>query len=120
MSTGAQNLLADLIVKTKDVPTVYCNQANPSVSFNDIRLYLSEVVPEDLPAVVSDNLSRIKPHVESRICIVCAPEFAKSLAESILKAVSKYEDLFGQLRTVPNQAELDKKLRPRQEEEPPA
>jgi hypothetical protein len=110
MSTGVQNPLAALVVKTKDVPTVYCNHANPSVSFNDIRVYLSEVIPEELTALVPDKPSPIKPHVESRICVVCSPEFAKAMAESLLKAVGKYEELFGQLRPSPNQEELNKKL----------
>src|ERR1700674_2078652 len=103
MSTGAQNPLAAVIVKTKDIPTIYCNHANPSVSFNDIRVYLSEVVPEELMALVAEKPSAVKPHVETRVCIVCSPEFAKGLGESILKAVEKYEEIFGPLRPKPKQ-----------------
>jgi hypothetical protein len=114
MSSNPTNPLAEVSFETGGVPTLYCNHANPSVSFNDIRVYLSEVTPRKIAALVPAKPVSLPPEVNPRLCVVFSPEFAKGLAESLLKAVEKYEELFGPLRPQPDQAELTKKLSPQQ------
>ncbi|HVS87695.1 MAG TPA: DUF3467 domain-containing protein [Candidatus Acidoferrum sp.] len=110
MSQGTKNLLEGIVFQTKDVPTLYCNHASPSISFNDLRIYFAEVAPKELAAVQSTTAKRAEPTVTPRICVVVSPEFAKALAQSILTAVDKYENLFGPLRPSPTQEQMDEKL----------
>jgi Protein of unknown function (DUF3467) len=110
MALSPKNPLVGIIVPTKDVPTMYSNHVNPSLSFNDIRLYFSEVVPKELSAVTGPAPTRSVSSVEPRLCVVISPEFAKALAQTLLGAVDKYESLFGPLRPQPSQENIDKIL----------
>jgi uncharacterized protein DUF3467 len=87
---------------TANVPTVYCNIANVTVSFNDLRLYLAEMGPSAIavnPDATIPSLDKSKASVSPKLSIVMNPEFAKSVADAILGAVAKYEEIFGPLRT---------------------
>jgi uncharacterized protein DUF3467 len=110
MSEGTKNPLDGIVFETKDVPTVYCNHASPSISFNDLRIYFAEVAPKELAALQTTTAKRAAPTVTPRLCVVVSPEFAKALAQSILTAVEKFENLFGPLRTPPTQEQMDQKL----------
>jgi hypothetical protein len=112
MSATPLNPLSGKTFETKNVPSVYCNHASPSISFNDIRVYLSEVVPNQLDVVTPPNPTTAEPVVEPRICLVLAPEFAKALSQALMTATEKYEVLFGPLRTPPSQEELNSRLLP--------
>jgi len=90
---------------TTGVPTLYCNIANVTVSFNDFRLYLAEMSPEKI--VINTNADaatapsmKSKAAVSPKLSVVMNPEFAKSVADAILVAVNKYEEVFGPLRSV--------------------
>lgn len=89
---------------TTGVPTLYCNIANVTVSFNDFRLYLAEMGPKAI--VINPNAGAGAPSIKSeatvspKLSVVMNPEFAKSLADAILVAVGKYEEVFGPLRSV--------------------
>ena len=84
---------------TDGVPTIYCNIANVTVSFSDLRLYLAEasskrivVNPDPTALVMAETL------VSPKLSVAMSPEFAKSMADAILQAVAKYEEVFGKLR----------------------
>jgi hypothetical protein len=110
--SSIQNPLANVAFKTKEVPTLYCNHASPAISFHDIRVYLSEVFPKEMAALVlQDKTSSVAPEIEPRLCLVLAPEFAKMLGQALLSSVEKYENVFGPLRPIPNEAAVYEKLR---------
>src|SRR5580698_1334704 len=102
----SKNPLVDVVFETKGVPTVYCNHVSPSISFNDIRIYLAEVTPKQLDALISDRATATEPMIEPRLCVVVAPEFAKAFSEVLMKAVTKYESIFGPLRHAPSQEQV--------------
>jgi hypothetical protein len=112
MSTTPLNPLSGMKFETKNVPSVYCNHASPSLSFNDIRVYLSEVVPNQLDVVTPTDPTTAEPVVEPRVCLVVSPEFAKGLGQALMTAAEKYEQLFGPLRIPPTQEELNLRLLP--------
>ena len=107
---NTKNPLDGIVFETKDVPTLYSNHASPSISFNDLRIYFGEVAPKELAAVQTTTAKRAAPTVTPRLCVVMSPEFAKALAQSILTAVDKYENVFGSLRLAPTQDQMDEKL----------
>jgi hypothetical protein len=85
---------------TEGVPTLYCNIANVTVSFTDLRLYLAEasskkIVVNPDPAAMAMAETLVSP----KLSVAMSPEFAKSVADAILIAVAKYEEVFGKLRT---------------------
>jgi hypothetical protein len=93
------------IFETKGVPTIYCNQANVSLSYNDVRLYIGEVSPKELVVTQGGKeFAQKEPLYEPRCCLVVSPEFARSLAKAITAATEKYEGLFGPLRPEPTPA----------------
>jgi hypothetical protein len=102
--------LAGVSFETKDIPTFYANHASPAMSFNDIRVYFSEVVPKVITAAQTINATRSLPTIRPKICVVLSPEFAKALADSLKVAVSKYESVFGQMRTPPSTDQINSKL----------
>jgi hypothetical protein len=112
MNPIPKNPLEGIVFETKGVPTLYSNFASPSISQNDIRVYFGEVAPKSLAAVQSISAIRAEAEVTPRVCMVMSPEFARSLGESLLLSVKKYEGLFGGLRANVSQAELDEKLPP--------
>jgi hypothetical protein len=90
--------------ETKGTPTVYCNQAVTSLSYNDVRVYLMEQSPSELVLNPTGDLIVEKPPIsESKYCLVLSPEFANALAKSLTEAVAKYEAVFGSLRSQPTQ-----------------
>jgi hypothetical protein len=101
----------DLTFETKGIPTVYCNHSAPSMSPNDIRVYLGEVVPQQMKVKVTvDKPKSIDPAIEPRICIVMSPEFAKIFAQNLLTTVDKFEKLFGPLRPPMTDAAVEQKI----------
>jgi hypothetical protein len=87
------------------VPTVYCNLANVTISFSDLRLYLAEVGPKTI--AVNPDLSGTKAAetkseavISPKLSVVFTPEFAKSVGDALLKSVAKYEEIFGPLRSI--------------------
>ena len=95
------------------MPTIYCNHANPSLSFHDVRIYLGEVMPKQLNVVVSEKLTQPESTIEPRICVVVSPEFAKALGHTLLGAVEKYENVFGPLRPPVTQEQVAEKINPK-------
>jgi hypothetical protein len=110
MSEEIKNPLDGLVFDTKDIPTLYINHASPSLSYNDIRIYLGEVGPKQMAAVVTSQAKRTEASITPRVCVIVSPEFAKALGESLQAAVQKYESVFGPLRSAPSQEEVNQKL----------
>ncbi len=102
--------LAGVTFETKGIPVLYANQANPSISFNDIRIYFSDVSPKEVSVATPKEVGRIAPTVDPKLCVVISPEFAKSLGETLIKTIEKYEHVFGPLRPQPTQQQLNEKL----------
>jgi Protein of unknown function (DUF3467) len=102
--------LAGVTFETKDIPTFYANHASPAMSFNDIRVYFSEVVPKEMTAAQTVTAVRSQPTIRPKICVVVSPEFAKALSESLKVAVGKYESVFGPMRTPPSTDQVNSKL----------
>jgi uncharacterized protein DUF3467 len=94
---------AKMAYETAGVPTVYCNLANVTISFSDLRLYLAEVGPKTI-AVTSDLVgtkaadTKSEAVISPKLSVVFTPEFAKSVGDALLKSVAKYEEIFGPLR----------------------
>ena len=112
MSTPPKHPLAGISFETKTVPIVYVNHATPSISFNEIRIYLGDVFPRELGLAVglTEKAARIEAAFEPRVCVVVNPEFAKALVDALSRAVSKYEDLFGPMKVQPTLEALNDKL----------
>ena len=109
----AENLIGsfdNLKFETKGIPMVYCNSASPSLSFNDIRVYLSEILPREMSATSSEKAQAVESVIEPRLCVVFSPEFAKSYAAALTLSVEKYENVFGPLRTTPTASQVKEKL----------
>ena len=79
---------------TKDIPSVYCNQAAISMSFNDIRIFLVEAIPANVNlGQGSRKMKRRETLIKPSVSLIVSPEFARNLAESIsghLKSMPKY------------------------------
>jgi hypothetical protein len=90
----------DVSYDTEGVPTLYCNIANVTLSFTDLRLYLAEASTKTI--VINPNAAgamlKSEPLVSPKLSVAMSPEFAKSVADAILTAVAKYEEVFGKLR----------------------
>lgn len=89
-------------VDTAGVPTLYVNQANVTLSFHDLRVYLSEVSPKSIEtSQPKDTFTSRQPSISPKLCLVLNPEFARGLHEAIATSLAKYEALFGPLRPNP-------------------
>src|SRR3990170_4567625 len=89
-------------IETKGIPSVYCNHAITSLSYSEVRVYLSEISPNELVVnPTGTELVQKKPNVDVRFSLVLSPEFARSLANALLSIVEKYESVFGPLRPEP-------------------
>jgi len=80
------------------------------LSLNDIRIYFNEILPKSLAAVQTSSAKSQEATIKSHLCVVMSPEFAEALANSLNIAVTKYESLFGPLRSAGSQEEFDRKL----------
>lgn len=97
--------------ETAGIPTVYCNQANLSLSYNDVRVYMAEVSPSELVAnPTGGTFAQKQPRVDTKLCLVMSPEFARSLAVALTTGVQQYETTFGHLRPEPTQEQITKSL----------
>lgn len=95
--------------ETKGVQSVYSNHALVSLSYNDVRVYLGELSPSELILQPTQaNYAEITPRYDPKFCLVLSPEFARQLANAISSSVDKYESVFGNLRTEPNQEQITK------------
>ncbi len=97
--------------ETKGIPSVYCNHAGVTLSYNDIRVYLSEASPSEIAInpTGSDVLQQ-QPLLEPRFSLVLSPEFARSLSKALTTAVDQYEAVFGHLRPEPTQEQIKKAI----------
>lgn len=96
---------------TKGITTVYCNHVAVSLSFNDCRVYISEVSPSEV-AINPTGTTYVqpKPNFETKLALVFSPEFTRTVAKSLLQSVEKYESVFGLLRPDPTQEGINKAL----------
>jgi hypothetical protein len=95
--------------ETNGVPTVYCNQANFSLSFNDVRIYVSELSAGEIVINPSgDSVTQRPARIDPKFCLVMSPEFARSFGNAITKAVEQYESIFGPLRAEISKEQLQK------------
>ncbi|HET6143840.1 MAG TPA: DUF3467 domain-containing protein [Candidatus Acidoferrales bacterium] len=100
-----------ITIQTKGIPSVFCNHAVTSISFGDIRVYLSEISPKEIIAnPVGSEMTLKEPNIETKYCLVLTPEFAKSMANALNSAVGTYESVFGTLRPEPTIDQIPKAL----------
>src|SRR5712692_10799306 len=85
---------------TEGIPSIYVNHASVSISYNDIRIYLSEVTPKVIASESSPGIP-VEPLVNPKISVVFNPEFARAVAAALSAAVAEYERRFGTLRPDP-------------------
>jgi len=83
------------------IPSVYANHAALSMSAVDIRLFLSEISPKELNVEQQESVRVAEPVLNTRLCVIMTPEFAKLLRDSIGKTVEQFEAKFGSVRDVP-------------------
>ena len=69
-------------METAAVPSVYCNIASVTASFNEIRLYLAEAAPMQVSVdpVPGATPKPTEANVMPRLCIVVNPEFSRASA----------------------------------------
>lgn len=77
-------------VRPANIPSIYINNAQVTLGLLEIRLHLGEVAPGPENTVFSTE----------RLCLILAPEFAKFMAERLLKVMDQYENQFGKLRRI--------------------
>ncbi len=93
-------------VQPEDLPSIYTNNARILLSYNDIKIYFSESMPEAgtqmllSPGEVTQNPAAM---AKERVCMILSPEFARSLQEVLGTSIEKYEAQFGKLRPKPEQ-----------------
>ncbi len=88
-------------IETHDIPTIYVNHAQLTMSYHELRIYLSEASPKKI------TLGNAKIPTETSIIpkasILMTPEFGKALLDAIKSSVDQYETQFGQIRKKPNE-----------------
>lgn len=100
------------MMQTEGIPSLYANLASVSISFNDLRVYLGEIAPKEVKTSSgtgdkAELKAELRPGVVSpRICIVCSPEFARSLRDALDNSLTQYEHFFGPLRPTPEEKQL--------------
>jgi hypothetical protein len=75
--------------------TLYANQVRLAPSFYDIRVFFGQ----------SSMTPKGEQTFEEQVAVVMSPECAKALVTNLLIAVQKYEELFGNIRSLPNLTE---------------
>jgi uncharacterized protein DUF3467 len=82
--------------KSENVPILYFNYTRTAASFFDVRLFFGQgsVTPKG------------EQTFEEQLCVVCTPEFAKTLRDNLTLAVEKYEQTFGTVRATPSAAQV--------------
>jgi hypothetical protein len=94
--------------ETKEVATVYCNQASFSLSYNDIRAYIVEISPSEVVVnPTKDELIHAAPKIDPKFSLLMSPEFARTFANALLNTIGKYESIFGKLRPEPTQETIN-------------
>lgn len=101
MSDTPQHPPQTITVGVAETPTVYCNQVACSISYSDIRLYVSEVVPESVDFGPRRGFKTRPPHIRPQICVVLTPEFSRTVLNNLRECVERYEKAFGALRPEP-------------------
>jgi hypothetical protein len=101
---------ASNLLPTTSFATVYANNVGVTASFNDVRVYFSEAAPKDIVLQKEEPMQLQQPLFMPRTCVVCSPEFARTLRDSLNLAISQYERLFGNLRPQPEQQTLQQRL----------
>ena len=93
--------------ETHNVPTVYANHGIVTLSFNDIRVYLSEVAPAAV-STEKQNVTTSEALLSPKLSLLMNPEFARDLAAALQRSVQIYEGKFGALRPKPADKDLVK------------
>jgi hypothetical protein len=89
------------VLGTAGFPNLYVNHVAVSMSGVDVRIFLSEVSPREVQIQAQDALKPAEPLVTPRVCLVVAPEFAKTILDSLSRLIPEYESRFGPLRPTP-------------------
>lgn len=103
---------------TREIQAIYCNHASVSLSFNDLRIFLSEIIPQTVsvgPQQGDFPFTIRQPYVRPHISVVITPEFARTLSNALNEGVSKYEKAFGPLRAEPSQEHVLRSFSPPEE-----
>jgi hypothetical protein len=89
-------------IPTEGFPIAYANLASLTANFNDLRIYFADAQPKTVVTMLGLTQPVIADaNIAPRICIVMAPEFAKSLLDALAGTIAAYEKQFGPLRPAP-------------------
>jgi Protein of unknown function (DUF3467) len=105
-------------IETKDIPSVYCNQATISMSLNDVRIFLVEALPQTVQLRIGGPreqslATQAETIFKSQHSLVMSPEFAKTFVKALHDAVELYEKTFGAIRQEPSVEDFQKILQSR-------
>jgi hypothetical protein len=91
-------------ISTEGIPSVYANVASISMSLHDLRIYFAEVSPKEVVTqpLPDAQAKSVEGNIVPRLCIITAPEFARSLRDALIDGIKRYENQFGQLRANPD------------------
>lgn len=91
------------MISTESVATVYSNHVAVTVSFNDFRVYFSEVSPSTvgLEPIAPSEPRALKPSVRPLVSVVMSPEQYKIFAQTIAANLAVYERQFGPIKPLP-------------------
>jgi hypothetical protein len=106
----------ELKFKSATVPSVYCNHANVSLSYSDVRVYVGELSPNEMFVnPTGKDYGKQEPHFEPKFSLVLTPEFARQLSKALSVGVQQYEAIFGKLRAELTQDQLDQSIESQKE-----
>jgi hypothetical protein len=86
---------------TDGVSTIYSNHASLTMSFNDARIYFSEIGPAAVGLTSTNEPKHLKGAIRPLVSVAMAPEQLKVLGDAIANTLKIYEKQFGPLRTPP-------------------
>lgn len=90
-----------IIFDTHDIPTIYVNQAQLTMSYHELRIYLSETGPKQI--ILGKSKMPTEAKITPKLSLVMTPEFGKALLDALNNTVGQYEAQFGQLRKKPTE-----------------
>lgn len=92
-----------------EIPLLYASALRIGISFADVRLYFGEGVPSTPPAGAETNQPVMAPANQiDRLCVVISPDLIPGIAAGLRAAVEAYENMFGTLRTPPQNVQASK------------
>ena len=86
------------IVRIANMPSLYINNAGLAVSSVDVRLFVGDQLPNPDGSGVTAT---------QRLCLIMTPEYAKAVAENLLRAMESFETQFGKVRDVTARKQAD-------------